>query len=321
MAGGSYQTSLQFTNTGWLTGHGTVSAAAPLVNQGTLTATGAGQALVVSSDLVNPTGGVVQAFTSALQVVGVFTNNGSLQFISSVGTYNQTVVNDGAWTTDGGSSSVFSNNFIITTNGYVSAAADQYLFKADLLNQSTNNLHWDTLGALPSTNTAGTGTQFLFSGSAVTHTQVFDHPGLLLTGGFNGDVMGDATTGVQNVSGSVAGFEGNFAVGQLWLTNTTLLLEQSPGLLATNGALFVNDLYLFGGSHLVISNNMAVYFVNSNAWSLADITLLGNAQIHQLTGLGAELVIPEPNVLLMWLCGALTVWAARRRHNRRHQLN
>jgi hypothetical protein len=24
-------------------------------------------------------------------------------------------------------------------------------------------------------------------------------------------------------------------------------------------------------------------------------------------------VIPEPNVLMMWLCGAFTVWAARRR--------
>ena len=81
----------------------------------------------------------------------------------------------------------------------------------------------------------------------------------------------------------------------------------------------MNDLYLFGGSHLVISNDMAVYFVNSNAWTLADITLLGNAQIHQLTGLGAELVIPEPNVLLMWVCGGITVWAARKRrtHQRR----
>ena len=56
----------------------------------------------------------------------------------------------------------------------------------------------------------------------------------------------------------------------------------------------------------------------SNNWSLANITLLGNAEIHQLTGLAGttSLVIPEPNVLLMWLCGGVTLWAARRRHRR-----
>ena len=67
---------------------------------------------------------------------------------------------------------------------------------------------------------------------------------------------------------------------------------------------------------------MDVYFVNSNDWSLANITLLGNAEIHQLTGLGGNapsLVIPEPNVLLMWLCGGVTLWAARRRHSRNRQ--
>ena len=116
---------------------------------------------------------------------------------------------------------------------------------------------------------------------------------------------------------NIAGFTNNFALGELWLTNTTLVLEQAPGMVDTNGALFVNDLYLFGASHLVISNDMTVYFVNSNSWNLSDITLLGNAQIHQLTGYSL-LATPEPNVLLMWLCGGLTVWAARRRRARRN---
>ena len=314
LAGGAYQATVQFTNTGWLVGVGTMNTPVALVNRGTIAANlgNTNTALVVNSDLLNLSNGVVRADSSALLVTGVFTNNGTLQFISSVGTYNQTVVNNGAWSSSGGSS-VFSNNFVITTNGYVSAAGGKYVFTADLLNQSTNNLHWDTLGVTVGIGTVSNGVKFLFSGTDVTQTQTFASAGLRLTGGFEGSPL-NLTSGVQNTVGYAEGYSNNFAVGQLWLTNTTLVLEQSPGLVATNGALFVNDLFLFGGSHLVINNDMTVYFVNSNAWTLADITLLGNAQIHQLTGLGTELVIPEPNVLLMWLCGALTVWAARRRN-------
>ena len=316
LVGGGYRSAVQFTNTGWLVGYGSFNSAAPLVNQGTIAVnSGTLTPLVFNSNLLNTTSGVVRADYGALQVSGVFTNNGTLQFISSVGTYNQTVVNDGAWLTQN-SSSIFSNNFVITTNGYVSASAgSQYVFKADLLNQSTNNLAWNTLGTTPG-NGPGGGTKFLFSGSDVTSTQTFYTPGLLLTGGFDG-VPSNPTTGVQNVSliSEIAGFSNNFAIGQLWLTNTMLVLEQTPGMLNHNGALFVNDLYLFGDSQLVISNDMTVYFVNSNGWTLADITLLGNAQIHQLN----SLVIPEPNVLLMWLCGMITVWAARRRTRRNNQ--
>ena len=323
IAGGTYQAlgTLNNNSNAWLTGYGTVSAASHVVNAGTLAANlGSTNApLVIASDLLNTATGLVRADASALQVTGVFTNNGTLQFISSVGTYSRTVVDNGAWSTET-SASVFSNNFIITTNGYVSASyGSKYIFTADLLNQSTNNLHWDTLGVVAGTNTTGTGTEFLFSGTSLTQTQTFAHPGLLLTGGFVGSPA-NPTTGVQTVDGYADGFSNNFAVGQLWLTNTTLVIEQTPGNTLAGG-LFVNDLDLFGAAHLVISNNMTVYFVNSNAWSLAEITLLGNAQIHQLTGLGALLVIPEPNVLLMWLCGGLTVWAARRRRNRHQNLS
>ena len=128
--------------------------------------------------------------------------------------------------------------------------------------------------------------------------------------------MASNSTAQQAVGGSVAGFVDNFAVGELVLQGTTLTLTPGGAPSGFTNALFVNDLFLFGGSTLVISNDMQVYFVNSNTWNLANITLLGNAQIHQLTGLGASLVIPEPNVLLMWLCGGFTLWAARRRHRR-----
>jgi len=312
-AGGSYYHASGglFTNasTGWVVGYGSLNAAGSILNQGTILANGGrSRPLILNSNLLNTASSYVTAIGGALQVNGVFTNNGTLQVISGVGTYNL-VVNNNYWQT-AGASSTFEDTFLITTNGYVSAAnGDQYVFKANLLNQSQSNLFWSTLALSPGTNTVG-GVQFLFSGSGVTHTQLFEHPGLLLTGGF-----GAATTNAtdpQAVNGSAAGFANNFAVDELVLTNTTLVLAPA----GSANALFVNDLFLYGTAHLTISNNMDVYFVNSNDWSLADITLLGNAQIHQLTGLGTSLIIPEPNVLLMWLCGGVTLWAARR-HNRR----
>ena len=63
---------------------------------------------------------------------------------------------------------------------------------------------------------------------------------------------------------------------------------------------------------MIISNDMRLYFVNSNAWTMADIVLLGNAEIHQLQG-GELLLIPEPNLLLLCLSGAAVLAAARRR--------
>ena len=318
LAGGTYQANVAFTNNNWLVGYGTFSSTAPLVNHGTISANlqTTNIPLVVNTDLFNT--GTVLANSSAMQVSGVFTNNGTLQFISSVGTYSRDVVNDGVWNTQN-SSSTFSNNFIITTNGYVSTGisdSSKYVFKADLLNQSTLSNSWNTLGVIVGTNTVGQGVEFLFSGSSVTQTQTFSTPGLLLTDGFKGQTS--TSNDVQDTYGYAGGFSNNFAIGQLWLTNTTLVLEQAPGITAA-GALFVNDLDLFGGSQLIISNNMALYFVNSNGWTLADITLLGGASIHQLTGIGSLLVIPEPNVLLMWLCGGITVWAARRRTRRNRQ--
>ena len=59
---------------------------------------------------------------------------------------------------------------------------------------------------------------------------------------------GQAANGVQDVTSfsAVSGFVSNFALGQLWLTNTTLELAQAVPTSALTNALFVNDLYLFG---------------------------------------------------------------------------
>ena len=65
----------------------------------------------------------------------------------------------------------------------------------------------------------------------------------------------------------------------------------------------------------IISNNTVLYFVNSNNWSLANVTLLGNGEIHQLE-LQNVASVPEPSVVLLWLCGFATVYGASRRAKR-----
>ena len=318
MVGGTYQTSTRLTNslTAWITGYGTVNSAGPLVNLGTILASNSASPLVFGSAVVNS--GVVTASNARLIISGVFTNNGTLSFLNSVGTFTSAVVNRGAWTTDP-STNVFLSTFTITSGGSISAAAgDVYRFQSNLINQSSQSTTWSTLNVTPGAG-PGLGTEFLFSGAGVSHTQEFFHVGLLLTNGFVG-TPNPLSNGVQEVSayGDVAGFVNNFAVGELILTNTTLVLEQATPSLATN-ALFVNDLFLYGAAQLVISNNMQVYFVNSNTWDMSQITLWGDAQIHQLSGavLPVILSVPEPNVLLMWLAGAGTFWVARRRRGAR----
>jgi hypothetical protein len=276
-------------------------------------------ALVIGSGLVNT--GMVQAASARLVVSGVFTNEGTLSLAWGTATFENHVVNRGAWVSAGNSRSVFDTNatFLVSSSGYVSTTVDgsDYVFRGDLVNQSTNNVAWDTRSVSPGTNTTGQGTKFVFEGSGAGQTQEFFHAGLLLTGGFAGAPV-PAATGVQHVSGmlgSVEGYVNNFAVDGLELANTTLVLAQTVANPLVENALFVNDLFLTGGSHLVISNDMRVYFVNSNGWSMANITLLGNAQIHQLQG-GELLLIPEPQVVMFWLCSAVTLYAARRRRKR-----
>ena len=318
LVNGTYQTPRVLTNgpSATINGYGTLISAATLVNQGTILALVGGQ-LVLKTNVLN--NGLLGTVSGSLRVEGVLTNNGTLLVSAGNALYLKPVLNNGAWLADPTSVSLLAANYVVTTNGYVYASGgSEMIFRGNLVNQSTNKVDWNTFNTVAGTNTVGTGAQFLFSGSSVTMTQLFETPWLLLTGGCDG-TPDPSSNGVQDVTSfaDVTGFDNNFGLGQLWLTNTTLELAQAvPG--PTQNALFVNDLYLFGSSKLVISNNLDVYFVNSNGWAMTDVTLLGNAQIHQLNALNITLsVVPEPNVLLMWLSGAMTLWAARRRRRRK----
>ena len=290
---------------GWIKGAGTI-AGAGIDNTGTILANSATPLNLTGPSLNNFASGVVTANSSRLVVNGVFTNSGVVNMISSVATFNNAVVNSGAWITDP-TTNVFNNTFTVTGTGSIQASAgDVYVFKKDFVNQSTQSNTWNTLNVTP--GSTADGTKFQFAGDGA-NTQQFFHAGLLLTGGFVGTTA--STTDVQTVTAftNVTGFDTNFAVGTLDLTNTTVELSQSfPG--SQTNALFVNTLDIFGTSELIISNGMRVYFIYSNNWNIANVALVGDAEIHQLT---LTAVVPEPSVLLLWVSGLATVYAARRR--------
>ncbi len=323
--GGTPSTRLANASGGLIQGSGTIDGSwSQLNNNGTIFANNQSPLILAASTLNNNSGGIVTANTASIVINGAFNvaNGGTFASVSSVGTFNGAVVNSGAWITDP-TTNVFNNTFTVASSGYISASAgDVYLFRSNFVNQSTQNTSYNTLNTTPG-GSGASGTKFIFDNASAPGTmltQQFFTAGLKLTGGFVGTPSPTAT-GVQLVSSfpAVTGFDNNFALDNLEIgnagTNSILELSASADIGGASGdtnALFVNDLSLFGSSDLIISNNTVLYFVNSNDFSSADITLLGNGQIHQLE-LQQVSSVPEPSVVLLWLCGLGTAYGASRR--------
>jgi hypothetical protein len=133
---------------------------------------------------------------------------------------------------------------------------------------------------------------------------------LSLLGGFDAVLVGMAATN------ALFQYQNNFALGTLEIDSTTMVAGADvnggvdPG--GLQSALFVNELDLNPGAHLIISNDVQIYFITSNAFSSSQVTLLGDAGLHLLTS-DASLVVPEPTVVLLWLSSIATIYAARKR--------
>ena len=277
--------------------------------------------MLFRSTFINNSDATVTVHGATLTVNGVFTNSGTFTMTSGRAVFNGISVNQGTWVTDP-TTNVF-NATHIEYGSLLAAAGDVYLFKSNLVNLSTQNTTWSTLNTLPGSSGAA-GTKFIFDGKGLTGTsltQEFFTAGLALTGGFVGTPSSATETQSVTSFGSVTGFQDNFALDRLELgnagTNSVLLLLDSFPLDGQTASLFVNDLMIFGTSRLIVSNDVRLYFVNSNNWSLANIQLLGNGEIHQLVSLNLLSVIPEPNVLLLFYAGLATLWFARRRVSQR----
>ena len=318
MAGGAYQSSATVTNTSgsWLTGVGTV--AATTLNSGTIFANSSTPLTFSGPSLNNLVGGVVTASAASLVVNGTFQNAGTFAAVSSVGTFNGTVVNSGAWITDP-TTNVFQNTYTVTSSGYIqTASGDVYVFTngattaADFVNLSSKSNQFDTLNG-----------KFLFN-NTLGLTQNLVVAGHDLGPGVGAVPPPNATNAVQFglPDAPIFGFTNNFALGTLEISDfTTVRVTDAflalPGLGTNDGltaGLYLNNLLMGLDSLLIISSNVQVYFKSSNTWDTSNFVLEGNPTYdNAFNGLHQLVVVPEPGVLFLWLCGVGTVYAARRR--------
>jgi hypothetical protein len=290
-----------------ISGYGTV--APNVYNSGQVLANNANQALTLSSSLVNLSSGVVTANTGNLVVGGAFVNQGTLAMVHSMGTFASTVVNSGAWITDP-TTNVFQDTYTATSSGYIQASAGGvYIFTnsgshaASFVNQSAQSNTFNTVTAKFVFNATLSLTQTMYAaGSNIGNLSV--------SGGFAPELVGVAATN------ALSQFQNNFALGTLEIAGTTEVADAAVDGGVDHGglqsALFVNELDLDPGAHLIISNDVQIYFITSNAFKSSQVTLLGDAGLHLLTS-DASLVVPEPSVVLLWLSSIATIYAARRR--------
>ena len=288
-------------------GYGTI--APNVYNSGTVLANNSSQALTLNSSLVNLSGGLVTANAGNLVVGGAFVNQGTLAMANSMGTFAGTVVNSGAWITDP-TTNIFQDTYTLTRSGYIQASAgDVYIFTnngsqvASFVNQSAQSNTFNTVTAKFVFNATLSLTQTMYAaGSNIGNLDI--------SGGFDAVLVGVAATN------ALFQYQNNFALGTLEISSTTEVAgAEVDGVVDPGGlqsALFVNQLDLDPGAQLIISNDVQIYFISSNAFTSSQVTLLGDAGLHLLTS-DASLVVPEPTVVLLWLSSIATLYAARKR--------
>jgi len=185
---------------------------------------------------------------------------------------------------------------------------------------------------------SSSGGMFVNSGATIGGTGIFNNTLTLGSGGTLAPGMGGA--GVLTVSSLnlTNGFVYNWELGLTATDRVDVTTASGLAYLGTNWTLNlsaeagVSDLSQWQGSGVLTDSFVLfqlasgsapagltndVTFVGNDNWdvSQARVSVVGNQVL--LTGVyfnSALAVIPEPSVLLMWLAGGVTLWAARRRH-------
>lgn len=295
-------------------GFGTITS--PIINSGTGLATSVSAPLVLTGTVFNQTNGVLGGNSGRLHLTSnaIFTNAGTVSFINSIGTFSGAVVNQGAWVMDP-STNVFLSDYTVATNGYITmTAGDVSIFKSNFVNRSYLTNAYDTLNG-----------KFLMDGNG---TQLFYVAGLDMLG-TNVPPIGTLSQtnafGFANPNDVIRGYSNNFALGTLELANfsTTVLLD-TFGTVNTNddrvAGLYLDTLTLGANSLLIISNNVQLYFFNTNGVtgvSLGtlnpgdNVLILGNGSFHQFV------TIPEPSILMLFIMGGMGINWYRRRQGKR----
>jgi fibronectin-binding autotransporter adhesin len=268
MAGGILTAGGLLTNKATFTGYGTINANAGFSNYGTMTLIGGTS--TVSGTFVNQNTGFLDIYNQSYfgDVTNwgyVKVNGGSGNFSYSSYTEHGTYKSDPATTTVG-------KLTIDTTGALQGGAGDKWIISGDFINQSTQNLTWNTAGAdLVFTNVTA---------ESIKHL-------LYLPG--------------ADLGRSLAGYTDNFAWGSLDLTGQSLTLLDGDDI--AGGALYVGSILgvTFQGSLVtdITGNGLDIYYnpdLEANAY-LAGLTydLIGGGQ---LAPVAAELLALNREVQL-----------------------
>ncbi len=227
-------------------------------------------------------GGIFFISNTTATVSGLFTNNGTVNVFGSRVTYEGPVVVSGAYLSDP-STNIFSTNVIITSSGYIQAAAgDVYQFERDFSNQSTQSNLFNMSSAIA-----------VFTNSAGEH--VFDMTG--------SSALDRGTNGIFSINDVT----NNFAIGTLIVAGVGDTLRVTG---AVNNSLYVSALDLGGlanTNHLVTDVN--VYYDGN----LAANSYLNKAS-YDLPGAGMLIPygVPEPAILLWITAGLIGAIKSRR---------
>jgi autotransporter-associated beta strand protein len=305
LRGGAFL-SATLTNLAETTGYGTI--AANVINSGTLLASSTISDLhLTGGTVVNQVGGVMGASNGRLIVDNVFTNSGTMTFLHSRGTFNDDVVNNGAWIMDP-STNTYNGDFSVTSSGYLTmTSGDVNIFKANFYNESTQSNSWNTLKG-----------KFVFDGGTLTMEVAgldVGGDGLLPVGPLSPT---NEFTNSQGVMPPIWRFTNNFALGTLELTEGTALnlIDAFPG--GAKAGLYVQYLDLKPRSLLIINNNVELYYMHTNTIggiSYGDTYTGGNVWIKEGGSFHYLNVVPEPSIaILLTIGGGILYWHRRRKH-------
>jgi len=272
LTGGTFDNNgFPIKNSNQISGYG-IFRSGGLTNAGSITFTGG--ATTVNGNVTNQAGQTISAKYNPVIFTGNVTNNGIFNSTSTTVTFSGSFTNNGAFNSD--PSTNYFTNLTVGANGYlVGGTGDSFDVSKNFLNNSTQNLNWNTSAA-----------SLLFE-SGSTHILS------LASGDF----------GQNN-----AGFINNFSWNTLELgVGESLTLESGTN--GSDSALYTSALVLDGGVSQISSitgNGNNIYYNASNPAN----AYLANGT-YALSGGGQISPVPEASTCWLFLGASVMLIALR----------
>ncbi|MFZ2643261.1 MAG: PEP-CTERM sorting domain-containing protein [Verrucomicrobiia bacterium] len=300
------------------------------INAGVLRAIGAGATLDVAQSFINS--GTIAITNATFSGMGLLNQNIVRVDNQSTATFNGTVTNAAGASIRVSNQSLIRFNGGVTNNGTMS-----FVNPSTAIITGTLLLGQNGVLSMPQTNNV----LFLrgnFLNGSTNRMDFNTRYGMIYAGGSTPLTGAGAATNTFEVAStnrgaSFLGFDRNFAVGTLNITNHIEFVNNinNGGGLGTNEALYVDVLHLFNGATLKLSQ-LTIYvgiefiYEDSNGTkvlkgaagsAITEANKDGYGLVNVFLSNGGQIVfVPEPSGALLLLAGAGFAWISRRRRTR-----